>query len=41
METTLNTVKDQSDSNTANITGIMSGQQKAGQQVSAKMSEIS
>ena len=41
METTLNTVKDQSDSNTDNITGIMSGQQKAGEQVSSKMSEIS
>jgi predicted PurR-regulated permease PerM len=41
METTLNTVKDQSDSNTNNITSIMSGQKKAGEQVSSKMSEIS
>jgi len=41
METTLNTVKDQSDSNTDNITSIMSGQKKAGEQVSSKMSEIS
>lgn len=41
METTLNSVKDQSDSNTDNITGIMSGQQKSGEQISSKMSEIS
>ena len=41
MGTTLNDVKDQSDSNTASINGLLDGQKKSGEQINSKLNDIS